>query len=55
MERFEEFVDEDGIVDIVNVLWVERIGGVVYRRGVGYVLLKVWEVQVKDEVDVLLG
>ena len=54
-ERFDEFADEDGIIDIVNVLWVERIGGVAYRRGVGHVLLKAWEAQARDEVDVLLG
>jgi hypothetical protein len=54
-ERFEEFVDEDGILDIVNVLWVERIGGVAYRRGVGHVLLKAWEAHARDEVDILLG
>ena len=55
MERFEESMDEDEAVDIVNVLWVERIGGVAYRRGVGHVLQKAWEAQAKDEVDVLLG
>ena len=55
LEKFEEHMDADGIVDIVNVLWIERIGGVAYRRGLGHVLQKAWDAQVKDEVDILLG
>lgn len=42
-------------IDIVNVLWVERIGGVAYRRGLGHILQKAWDAQPKEEVDVLLG
>ncbi|KAH7328426.1 tol related protein [Stachybotrys elegans] len=55
MVRFEESMDEDGMVDIVNVLWVERIGGVAYRRGLGHILQGAWDAQAKDEFDVLLG
>lgn len=53
-ERFEENMDEKEIIDIVNVLWIERIGAVAYRRGLGHVLQKYWEATVKD-VEVLLG
>ncbi|KAF7547506.1 hypothetical protein G7046_g8977 [Stylonectria norvegica] len=54
-ERFEEHMDADEVVDIVNVLWIERIGEISYRRGIGHVLLKAWEAQAKDEVGILLG
>lgn len=54
-ERFEENADADGIMDIVNVLWIERIGGICYRRGMGHILQKAWDAQAKDEIDVLLG
>ncbi|GJN68897.1 hypothetical protein PLICBS_002942 [Purpureocillium lilacinum] len=55
MERFEENMDSDEIIDIVNVLWIERIAGVAYRRGIGHILQKAWDAQAKDEVDILLG
>lgn len=55
VERFEEQQDSEGTIDIVNVLWVERIGGVCYRRGIGHVLQKAWDAQPKEEVDILLG
>lgn len=54
-ERFEENVEADGIMDIVNVLWIERIGGVAYRRGSGHVLRKAWDAQARDDVDIILG
>ena len=54
-ERFEENMDADEVIDIVNVLWIERIGGVAYRRGLGHILQKAWDAQARDEVDVLLG
>lgn len=54
-ERFDEFMDVDEMLDIMNVLWIERIGEIVYRRGIGHVLLKVWEAHARDEVDILLG
>lgn len=54
-ERFEENKDADGILDIVNVLWIERIGSVCYRRGIGHILLKAWNAQVRDQVDIVLG
>lgn len=55
MERFAENMDDDGVVHFVNVLWVERISGVAYRRGIGHVLQKAWDAQARDEVDVYLG
>ncbi|PHH83272.1 hypothetical protein CDD83_3026 [Cordyceps sp. RAO-2017] len=54
-EKFEENMDGDEIVDIVNVLWIERIAGVAYRRGIGHILQKAWEAEAQDEVDILLG
>ncbi|KJZ72171.1 hypothetical protein HIM_08436 [Hirsutella minnesotensis 3608] len=54
-DRFEENMDEDEIIDIVNVLWVERIAGIAYRRGIGHIVQKHWEAEAGDEVDVLLG
>lgn len=54
-DRFEENMDQDEIVDIMNVLWIERIGEIAYRRGIGHILLKAWEAQAKDEVGILLG
>jgi hypothetical protein len=54
-DKFEEHMDADDMVDFVNVLWIERIGDIAYRRGVGQILLKVWETQAKDEVAILLG
>ncbi|RFU79044.1 hypothetical protein TARUN_3173 [Trichoderma arundinaceum] len=54
-ERFEENKDADGILDFVNVLWIERIGSVAYRRGIGHILLKAWSAQARDQVDIVLG
>lgn len=54
-ERFEENKDPDGILDFVNVLWIERIGTVAYRRGIGHILLKAWNAQARDQVDIVLG
>ncbi|KAL5604449.1 hypothetical protein BROUX41_002419 [Berkeleyomyces rouxiae] len=43
-------------LEYVNVLWIEQVGGIAYRRGLGHVLLSVWEgLQRKDNIDVLLG
>lgn len=54
-EQFAANRDADDFVDVVNVLWIERIGGVAYRRGLGHILQKAWDAQPKEEVDVLLG
>ncbi|KAG6038208.1 hypothetical protein E4U41_004460 [Claviceps citrina] len=55
MDRFEENMDQDGVVHFVNVLWVERISGVAFRRGIGHILQKAWDVDAPDEVDIYLG
>ncbi|GAB0131625.1 hypothetical protein EsDP_00000087 [Epichloe bromicola] len=55
MDRFAENMDEDGVVHFVNVLWVERISGVAYRRGIGHILQKAWDADARDEVDIYLG
>lgn len=54
-EQFEANVEADGIMDIVNVLWIERIGGVAYRRGMGHIIRRAWDAQAKEEVDIVLG
>ena len=54
-EQFTANQDADGFIDIVNVLWLERIGGVAYRRGLGHILQKAWDAQPKEEVDIMLG
>ncbi|ROT38348.1 HET-domain-containing protein [Sodiomyces alkalinus F11] len=45
----------DGVVEFVNVLWVERVGSVCYRRGVGHIFLRAWEAFGQERVDILLG
>ncbi|PHH49090.1 hypothetical protein CFIMG_007970RA00001 [Ceratocystis fimbriata CBS 114723] len=54
---FREFARSDTLtLEFVNVLWIEWVGGIAYRRGLGHVLLAVWDgLQRKDEIDVLLG
>ncbi|RCI16279.1 hypothetical protein L249_2171 [Ophiocordyceps polyrhachis-furcata BCC 54312] len=53
-DRFEENMDADEAVDIVNVLWIERIADVAYRRGIGHIVQQAWEAEAVA-VDVLLG
>lgn len=55
MDRFSESMDDDGVVQFVNVLWIERISGVAYRRGIGHILQKAWDVEAKEEVGIYLG
>lgn len=55
VEEIKASADQDGIVEFVNVLWVERVGGVCYRRGVGHVLRRAWEVFGRERLDILLG
>ena len=55
LDRFEDNVDEDGVVHFVNVLWIERIAGIAYRRGIGQILQKAWDAQGKQEMDIFLG
>lgn len=55
LDAFRDNMDEDEIVDFVNVLWVERVGGVCYRRGLGHVVQRVWDAVARDRIEVLLG
>jgi hypothetical protein len=55
MESFKENMDQDEVVDYINVLWIERINHICYRRGLGHIMLRAWESLAKEEVDILLG
>ncbi|KAF2877172.1 heterokaryon incompatibility protein-domain-containing protein, partial [Massariosphaeria phaeospora] len=45
----------DGVVEYTNVLWIEWIDGVAYRRGVGHILTSAWEAQATEKIEVVLG
>lgn len=47
--------NSEGVVDFVNVLWIERVGEVCYRRGLGHIISSVWAAQAKERVPILLG
>lgn len=53
-EQFDANVEDD-LVHFVNVLWVEKIGEVWFRRGLGHILQKAWEAQPKTDVNIFLG
>ncbi|OAA77697.1 Heterokaryon incompatibility [Akanthomyces lecanii RCEF 1005] len=53
-DRYEEHAVSDRL-DVVNVLWIERIAGVCYRRGIGHVIQKAWDAHAANEVEILLG
>lgn len=55
MEAVRAHADKDGILDFVNVLWVERVGGVCFRRGVGHIFVQAWEAFARERVEILLG
>ncbi|KAH6675822.1 heterokaryon incompatibility protein-domain-containing protein [Halenospora varia] len=42
-------------VGFVNVLWIEWVDGIAYRKGIGKVLKAMWEELGLEEVDVILG
>ena len=44
-----------GKYEFYNVLWVEWIGQVAYRKAVGRVEKSVWEAEKKDEINLVLG
>ncbi|KAK3986744.1 heterokaryon incompatibility protein-domain-containing protein [Cladorrhinum sp. PSN332] len=46
---------EDETYTFYNVLWVDWVDGVAYRRGVGRVKAVVWEAAEREEVDLVLG
>jgi len=55
MQYFVQHWDADKKVEFVNVLWIERIDGIAYRRGLGHVVKSAWERQATEMVDVVLG
>lgn len=54
-EQFQANRDVEEYIYVVNVLWIERIGGIAYRRGLGHILEKAWDAQHKEEGEILLG
>ncbi|KAJ2971378.1 hypothetical protein NQ176_g7721 [Zarea fungicola] len=54
-DRYEENMDGNGVLELVNVLWIERIAGIAYRRGIGHVLQKAWDAHAMEEANILLG
>jgi hypothetical protein len=40
---------------LYNVLWIEWIDGIAYRKGVGEVDREAWERQARDQVELILG
>lgn len=47
--------DENATCEWYNVLWIERGGGVAYRRACGWVPKHIWEAHAKGPVEVTLG
>jgi heterokaryon incompatibility protein (HET) len=52
--------DEDGdedeqFIEMCNVLWIEWLDGVAYRKAPGYVVKELWDIQPIDWIDVTLG
>ncbi|KAK7408643.1 hypothetical protein QQX98_009207 [Neonectria punicea] len=46
---------DDGWYHFYWVMWIEWEQGIAYRRGIGRVCTKVWEMQSKEDVDLMLG
>jgi hypothetical protein len=55
MEYAKQHMDEQGRLRFVNVLWIEWVDGIAYRRGLGHIVKIAWDRQLKEEVDVCLG
>jgi hypothetical protein len=55
MEYASKHMDEQGTLRFVNVLWIEWVEGIAYRRGLGHIVRSAWDRQVKEGVDVRLG
>jgi hypothetical protein len=51
----DKYVNAEGIVQFMNVLWTEWINNVAYRRGLGHIVKSVWEENGKDKIQVVLG
>lgn len=48
-------IDDKDVCTFYNILWVEWINGVAYRRGVGRVIRTAWESMEKKDVELILG
>lgn len=51
---FNKHVNRKGWLEFVNVLWIEWKGRTAERRGLGHIVKKVWEMQPKEMLQVLL-
>jgi hypothetical protein len=45
----------DGLYEFINVLWIEWVEGIAYRKALGRVKKCIWEEEAKGSVDVILG
>jgi len=60
-DRFREYlypelqITRDAVYEFVNVMWIESISGVAYRKAVGRVLKSAWENMPRKEITVTLG
>jgi hypothetical protein len=45
----------DGLYEFINVLWIERIEGIAYRKVLGRVRRDVWEDEARASIKVTLG
>ena len=52
---FDDFMDENGLVNYVNVLWIEKVKGIAYRKGLGHILKSAWVAQAKNAGTIILG
>jgi hypothetical protein len=43
------------LYDYYNVLWVEWIDGIAYRKGLGRVFKDIWDRQEPEHVHLILG
>ncbi|RSL57576.1 hypothetical protein CEP54_008218 [Fusarium duplospermum] len=41
--------------DFINVLWVEWVDGIAYRKGLGRIFQHVWERQPLEDIELILG
>jgi len=51
----EERDRDTELYQFYNVLWVEWVDVVAYRKGVGRVMKEVWEGEEREEIDFVLG
>ncbi|RTE72882.1 hypothetical protein BHE90_012693 [Fusarium euwallaceae] len=49
------FPNQEEDYDFINVLWVEWVDGIAYRKGLGRVLENIWERQPLEDIELILG